>query len=323
MKTRIYIFISLILICLLQSCITNKQIDELLSDKTFLYPVSYNGKWGYTNENGELVIPCKYDSVQFFSLGLAVVKQKEKYGYLKTNGDWHIEPEFDSATNFDLYCASVVKNGKPKRINRKNKKCDKTYYRVGGWCNNKLLPRAKKELHSTQKKGKKAIIYNNYYKDSITGEVAILKDTTQYVFDEVIEFSYGKLLIKKDNKFGLYNINGINDMEIIAEEFEVFEIEKVGIVDTIIFQFDEIKVRYQTFAGLPDGYEVGKTPFRIGEYWGLLDSNGEIIAPKKYLDIVLPIGNLVKVEFEEGKFGYVDIYKNKEYFKRKTTSNNR
>lgn len=305
----------------MQSCITNKQIDELLSDKTFLYPVSYNGKWGYTNEKGELVIPCKYDTAHFFSLGLAVVKEKDKYGYLKTNGDWHIEPQFDSATYFGLYCASVVKNGKTKRINRKNKKCDKTYYPEYG-CN-QLLSRAKKELYSTKSKGKNAIIYNKYYKDSITGEVTVLKDTTPYVFDEVIEFSRWKLLIKKGNKYGLYDVAWRNDVEIIAEEYEVFEIEKGVGLDTIIFQFDEIKVQYQTFAGLQDGYEVGKTPFRIGKYWGVLSRYGKIILPEKYLDIVLPIGNLVKVEFEEDKFGYVDISKKTEYFKRTTTSNNR
>ena len=320
MKIKTYILLT-ISICLFHSCITNRHIDELLSDKTKLYPISNNQKWGYANEEGVIIIPYKYDSVSFFSSGLAVAEIEGKFGFLKSNGDWHIKPIYEHATNFDYNCASVIDHGIQKNINRKNKKCKKITFLQGG-----CIPpthRAKKEDHSIFKNGKNAIINDKYFKDSITNKVEIDKDTTLFVFDEIIEFSLWKILIKKGGKYGLYDVNGMKDISVYGKEYEVYEIDRGYGLDSIIFQFDELKIEYQTFAGLKDRYEVRKTPFRIGNLWGIITNHGQIILHPKYLDVEIYNWNLAKVEFEKNKFGYVDIYKRKEYFKRTTIRNNR
>ena len=302
----------------MSSCTTHKQIDKLKKDKTQFYPVSYNGKWGYANENGDLTIPCKFDTVSFFNYGLSAVKYHDKYGFLKTDGDWHIKPKYDTATNFGTNCATVIKNGNQKRINWRNKKCKDITINETGCIPPKV--RTKKETYSVEKDGKHAIVSQIHLKDTNNKNIKIQKDTTDYIFDEVIEFSYDKLLVRKKNKFGLFDVNNMDDMKILSEEYEVFEVKNGYSLDSIKFQFDEFKIEYQTFAGLEGNYEVGNTPFRINKYWGILNGHGQIVLAANYLDVEIATWNLAKVEFEENKFGYVNFLKKKEYFKRKTTS---
>lgn len=318
MKIKTYILLAITIIIFF-GCITTKQIDELLLDKTNLYPISINEKWGYANEEGEIVIPYNYDSVSFFSYGLAVVEVDGKFGFIKSNGDWHINPIYEYATNFDYNCATVIKDGIQKQINKKNKKCKKITFLEGGCI--PPIQRAKKENHSINKDGKYAIIYDKYIRDSVSNKVEISKDTTLFEFDDIIEFGIWKILVKKGDKYGVYDVNGMKDINIVGKEYEVYEIDRGYGLDSILFQFDEFKINYQTFAGIKDRYEVEKTPFRIGNLWGIISNNGQIVLPPKYLDIEIDSWKLAKVEFEKNKFGYVDFYKRREYFKRATISN--
>src|SRR6056297_2892160 len=117
-----HIFLLGIITTLLIGCISQKEIDRIIKDRTILYPYSENNKWGFTNQIGELVIPCVYDTVNFFHYGLSAVKFNGEYGYLKTDGTWFIKPQFDYAENFDTNCANVINNGNEKRINRRQRK---------------------------------------------------------------------------------------------------------------------------------------------------------------------------------------------------------
>lgn len=45
-----------------------------------------NGKYGFIDKSGTLVIPYKYDLVSEFSEGLAPVKLNEKWGLINKNG---------------------------------------------------------------------------------------------------------------------------------------------------------------------------------------------------------------------------------------------
>lgn len=56
-----------------------------------LTPVCKNGKWGYMNEDGELVIRCKYDYADSFHEGLAAVKKDNKIGYINTDDELVID----------------------------------------------------------------------------------------------------------------------------------------------------------------------------------------------------------------------------------------
>mgnify|MGYP003291734872 CR=1 FL=1 len=51
-----------------------------------LAPVQQNGKCGFINTKGEVVIPCIYDEAGWFSEGLALVKQNGKWSIINTEG---------------------------------------------------------------------------------------------------------------------------------------------------------------------------------------------------------------------------------------------
>jgi hypothetical protein len=53
-----------------------------------------DGKYGYIDQTGKLVIPFLYEYAHNFSEGLAAVKFNGKYGYIDKTGKWVIQPQF-------------------------------------------------------------------------------------------------------------------------------------------------------------------------------------------------------------------------------------
>ena len=64
--------------------------------------------WGFVNENGEEIIPCKYKvAVPDFSEGLARVKTKEGWGFVNKNGEEIIPCKYKEAYGFSEGLAGV------------------------------------------------------------------------------------------------------------------------------------------------------------------------------------------------------------------------
>lgn len=99
-------------------------------ERIHFYLVEKNGKYGFTNKTGEVVIPIEYESAYDFSEGLAGVKKNGKYGYIDKTGEVIIPFEYDGygwtpfqtfdslATDFKNGLARIKKNGKWGFINR-------------------------------------------------------------------------------------------------------------------------------------------------------------------------------------------------------------
>lgn len=68
--------------------------------KTALYPFSKNGKWGYMDAKGNVLVKPQYDYAEQFSDGLGLVRLEGKYGYIDGNGKISIPIKYDSATSF-------------------------------------------------------------------------------------------------------------------------------------------------------------------------------------------------------------------------------
>ena len=64
----------------------NKQFEEVCEFSEGLARVVQNGKWGFINTKGEVVIPCIYDFAWAFSEGLAEVKQDGKGSIINKEG---------------------------------------------------------------------------------------------------------------------------------------------------------------------------------------------------------------------------------------------
>lgn len=83
-----------------------------------LLAVKKNGKWGFINEKGNLVVKYEFAAVQPFSEGLAPVKKGDRWGYIRRDGTWAIQPIYFYAAPFREGMACVTqKTIKGRTIN--------------------------------------------------------------------------------------------------------------------------------------------------------------------------------------------------------------
>lgn len=113
----IYLIISFMLL----SC--NQQVDkQKISAKrpaVDLFLFAQNGKSGYIDGAGNIVIKPQFDSTDYFHEGLAAAKINGKWGYINETGEWIITPQFESAGEFSEGLARVWTNDKSGYIDKK------------------------------------------------------------------------------------------------------------------------------------------------------------------------------------------------------------
>ena len=90
--------------------------DKNLSDN--LRRVLLNDKWGFVDKTGTLVIPCKYDSADSFSGGVAMVLLNDKWGFVDKTGTEVIPCKYDEVRGLRDGLARVKLNGKWGTVNK-------------------------------------------------------------------------------------------------------------------------------------------------------------------------------------------------------------
>ena len=86
--------------------------DDIKDFHECLAAIKRNGKWGFIDKTGKLVIPCVYDAVDEFHDGLARVNKDGKLGFIDKTGKVVIPLEYDAIGIFHEGLASVKNNGK-------------------------------------------------------------------------------------------------------------------------------------------------------------------------------------------------------------------
>lgn len=84
-----------------------------LAQQDSIFQVTHQGKFGYINSRGQVLIPPVYYAAHEFSEGLAAVRENGLYGYINTRGQYLIPPAFDKASPFYNGLALVTKAGQP------------------------------------------------------------------------------------------------------------------------------------------------------------------------------------------------------------------
>ena len=111
-------------------------VDTLYYPSNGFCQVEKNGKYGYIDESGELVLPFKYKKAYPFSEnGLAfVVGENGLGGYIDEYGEFVIDPIYESGSTFRFGFAAVSKNGKYIYIYKNgNKAINNTFKYAGGF----------------------------------------------------------------------------------------------------------------------------------------------------------------------------------------------
>lgn len=88
-----------------------------------LYPIKLQGKWGYMDKRGSVIIPAKFQHVGEFSEDLASFYNEDGNGYLDAHGEIVIPPRFGAVGKFHDGMARVSVPGEESAkecfINRK------------------------------------------------------------------------------------------------------------------------------------------------------------------------------------------------------------
>jgi len=95
---------------------------------------------GLISDNGEIVLPCEYEDVGFFSEGLVPVKQGGVWGYVNLEGEWLVPPQYEEAGAFRNGLAAVRQDGKVGLIDKQGKTRVPFRYADAGYVLNGRFP---------------------------------------------------------------------------------------------------------------------------------------------------------------------------------------
>ncbi len=94
----------------------NPIYEEVKGFNSFLAGVKLNGKWGFINQEGKMIIEPQYEDVKSFYINLAAVKLNGKWGFINKKGEKVIDFKYDDAFSFtplsSIENTAAVKLGK-------------------------------------------------------------------------------------------------------------------------------------------------------------------------------------------------------------------
>ncbi|WP_304407877.1 WG repeat-containing protein [Bacteroides acidifaciens] len=233
-----------------------------------LFAVKVNDKWGFINEQGIIVIKPQYEEGEdyrnrIFVNGTAAVCKNGKYGIINEKGEVvapfkfnRIFMQLNDAPNVYYF---AIDNEGYEIFSTLGEKITKRHYQELDLCSDGMT--------SFKENGKCGVI------DLSTGE-----DIVPAIYDEVHSYGFGegKVMVKKNEKWGCINRNGS----------EVFG-----------FHYDDVY-----------GYSNGIARVKKDGKWGLIKSNGLYLIPCEYQEVTyMGDDRLAGIRKDDGKWALVNL----------------
>ncbi len=244
--------------------LVNLESPEEKAARKELVLVSLNGKYGFADENGNIVIPLKYDYAKDFSEGLALVKLNGKWGYIDKNGNEVTSLKYDYAKDFYEGLAAVKLNGKWGYIDKNG---------------NEVTP-LKYDYAEDFSEGPARVRLNDKYGfiDKSGNEVIPLK------YDYANSFSEGLARVKLNNKCSFIDKSGnvviplkYDDANSFNEGLALVKLnDKWGYIDKTGYEVIPLKYVYAW------DFSEGLAHVRSNYRCGFIDKNGNEVTPLKY-----------------------------------------
>ncbi|MCB9360257.1 MAG: WG repeat-containing protein [Flavobacteriales bacterium] len=236
-------------------------ISELSFSQT-LIPYRKGNKWGYSNNDKQIIIKPKYKEVGIFNDKITWVKKGNKYGYINRTGKLVTKIEFTKASYFQFNRAKVSKKNEFFCIDNTGKKANC----ING-CNGALSSFLEFQFYKKDEKigllkytfsdGVKidslpafwdAVQVNNYYaavkQNSKWGVINFEGElVTELIYDTIASKEFGRgnfFKVKYQNKYGFLNEKGeeIISPKYSKADFFGYGIAKVWINEKIWFYID-------------------------------------------------------------------------------------
>lgn len=262
--------------------------------------VEHEGKYGYINLFGEVVIEPKYTELSSFSGDFATAKESEEGEMLVLNrmGDIVLKGKEqaivkNASSHFDSY--SLNNNGNKMSLNGFSK------------FGNGL------RIAYTSKYPEMEWNLADYIYLDMFNRVAIdASKTDTFKLGTTLQnhiFSEGMACFKNDSGWGFINTAGDviippiykrtypfreNKAVVVNEDNKFGVIDKVGKV-IIDFKYDYIK-----------SFSEGKAAFLKDGLYGFIDSNGTVLFDPQFLEVDYWLGDVCQVRFSDKRCGYIN-----------------
>ncbi len=165
-----------------------EKYDDFSDFSEGLALVQLNDKYGFINNSGELVIPCKFDSAHDYEDGCARVEFNGKYGLINNSGEEITKIMYDSIEDFSEGIAAVRLKNKYGFIDFNGKEVFQCKYDGCHYCcDGGVILRLDKKYGLGDKNGNLI---------------------TPFIFERVGDFHDGIATVKINNKFGCINKKG-------------------------------------------------------------------------------------------------------------------
>lgn len=261
------------------------------------------GKAGYIDRTGAVVIPAKYTTASSFSEGLAAVQEGDRwtgpYGYIDTTGKYVIPPEFKGAEDFSEGLALVWdKDYEYRFISRDGKSAFEGFFSKGDGPFRESLA---------------GFSANGNQQGFVTrGGVRL---TFPFHYSERTRFSEGLAPVNGGTEleatWGYIDDNGASAIDTqFAEAWDLQEsLAAVAVKgnDTAPCGFID---RTGKFAIPPRfaaalGFSEGLAPVKVGNKWGYVDRTGTLVISPQF-DLASEFENGLASVIVGDKLGYID-----------------
>ena len=149
-----------------------------------------NGKYGYINGDGEVVIPFKFDKVEKFIGKKASIRIHNKWGLIDTSGNFIIEPNYHKVTSLGGDLVGLKKDNKFGIINiRTREEIPPVFSRVEYFDNN-LFKGYKSNLCGLYNIKGENLLPNRYLrldKKSVNGYIVAINSFEKVVYNEQLD----------------------------------------------------------------------------------------------------------------------------------------
>ena len=297
MKRALLLYVSLVGHILLTNCAQQSEYSSR-------FIVSIEGKKGFIDNQGEIVIEPKFDHAGHFSDGLAAVQIDGKWGFINTSGEIVIEPRFEQEAWPPPYfqdgmCAFkagdkwgfITKTGKQAILPR--------YDEVSGFSEGLCAVKVDEKWGYIDQSGKYIIAPRYNYASNFTSGLATVSET-HFVHAKLIDIT-GQIIINDVSLSTTFQ----DDIGLVrsAPDFLCYYIDKSGkklIAEGFVFA----RLFHDGLAAVFIGDKVGsykerEFPLRttmdvFGHFgvsarfdgkWGFINRSGEIVIHPQYDDI--------------------------------------
>lgn len=274
--------------------ITNETFNYVGEFSDNVFEVQKEGKYGFIDIKGNVVVPFLFNWVSEMKNGTAIVELDEKYGLIDKKGKYLITPKYEylKFESFNDGLAIFKQNGLEGAINKSGKIIiPNEYDYIGEFYNGYAVAKKNGKVGIIDKKGNTIVPFKYYYLGNVINRFSISFQEDEKTKMGLMDLKE-KVLIKPEYDFVYPEKDGLVYLNAI-------KIDKKGLADkngNILLPVD-----YQDVRRLSDGMIL----LEKDKKYGFANNKGEIIIPLVYDEAENFSEGLAPV-LKDGKWGFIN-----------------